>query len=91
MTGVQTCALPIYSFLAPRETLLVADAATGQQAVNVAQTFDRAVNVTGIVLTKLDGDARGGAALSMRSVTGKPIENLRTVGDVVEFVDSHKG
>ena len=64
----------LHSFLAPRETLLVADAATGQQAVNVAQTFDRAVNVTGIVLTKLDGDARGGAALSMRSVTGKPIK-----------------
>ena len=64
----------LHSFLAPRETLLGADAATGQQAVNVAQTFDRAVNVTGIVLTKLDGDARGGAALSMRSVTGKPIK-----------------
>ena len=64
----------LHAFLAPRETLLVADAATGQQAVNVAQTFDRAVNVTGIVLTKLDGDARGGAALSMRSVTGKPIK-----------------
>ena len=64
----------LHAFLSPRETLLVADAATGQQAVNVAQTFDRAVNVTGIVLTKLDGDARGGAALSMRSVTGKPIK-----------------
>ena len=64
----------LHAFLSPRETLLVVDAATGQQAVNVAQTFDRAVNVTGIVLTKLDGDARGGAALSMRSVTGKPIK-----------------
>ena len=64
----------LHSFLSPRETLLVVDAATGQQAVGVAQTFDRAVNVTGIVLTKLDGDARGGAALSMRSVTGKPIK-----------------
>ncbi|MEX2579365.1 MAG: signal recognition particle protein [Verrucomicrobiales bacterium] len=61
-------------FLEPRETLLVADAATGQQAVGVARTFDEAVGLTGIVLTKLDGDARGGAALSMRSVTGKPIK-----------------
>ncbi len=50
----------LHAFLSPRETLLVVDAATGQQAVNVAQTFDRAVNVTGIVLTKLDGDARAG-------------------------------
>lgn len=61
-------------FLTPRESLLVADAATGQQAVRVAQTFDAAVGLTGIVLTKLDGDARGGAALSMRAVTGKPIK-----------------
>lgn len=58
----------------PDESLLVADAATGQQAVRVAQTFDQAVGLTGIVLTKLDGDARGGAALSMRAVTGKPIK-----------------
>lgn len=64
----------LHEYVAPRETLLVVDAATGQQAVNVARTFDEAVNVTGIVLTKLDGDARGGAALSMRSVTGKPIK-----------------
>ncbi len=61
-------------FLAPQEALLVADAATGQQAVRVAQTFDNAVGLTGIILTKLDGDARGGAALSMRAVTGKPIK-----------------
>ena len=51
-----------------------ADAATGQQSVSVAQTFDEAVGLTGIVLTKLDGDARGGAALSMRSVTQKPVK-----------------
>lgn len=57
-----------------REVLLVADAATGQQAVDVAKRFDEAVGVTGIVLTKMDGDARGGAALSMRQVTGKPIK-----------------
>ncbi len=62
------------AFLKPQEALLVADAATGQQAVRVAQTFDQAVGLTGIVLTKLDGDARGGAALSMRAVTGKPIK-----------------
>lgn len=61
-------------FLQPRETLLVVDAATGQQAVHVAKSFDEAVSVTGIVMTKLDGDARGGGALSMRSVTGKPIK-----------------
>lgn len=61
-------------FLAPREVLLVADAATGQQSVSVAQTFDEAVGLTGIILTKLDGDARGGAALSMRSVTQKPVK-----------------
>ena len=51
----------------------MADAATGQQAVSVARHFDEAVGITGIVLTKLDGDARGGAALSMRAVTGKPV------------------
>jgi signal recognition particle subunit SRP54 len=61
-------------FLKPREILLVADSATGQQAVSVATHFDAAVGITGIVLTKLDGDARGGAALSMREVTRKPIK-----------------
>jgi signal recognition particle subunit SRP54 len=60
--------------LSPREILLVADAATGQEAVNIAEHFDKALNITGIALTKLDGDARGGAALSMRAVTGKPIK-----------------
>ena len=64
----------LHSFLKPQETLLVADSATGQQAVSVAQTFNETVNLTGIVLTKLDGDARGGAALSMRAVTGCPIK-----------------
>ena len=58
----------------PDETLLVADAALGQEAVNVAKHFDEAVQCTGIVLTKLDGDARGGAALSMKSITGVPIK-----------------
>lgn len=64
----------LHKFVDPKETLLVADAATGQQAVSVATHFDDAVGITGIVLTKLDGDSRGGAALSMRAVTGKPIK-----------------
>jgi signal recognition particle subunit SRP54 len=64
----------LHDFIQPKETLLVADAATGQQAVSVAKHFDEAVGITGIILTKLDGDARGGAALSMRAVTGKPIK-----------------
>ena len=61
-------------FLQPQEILLVADAATGQQAVSVATHFNDALRITGIVLTKLDGDARGGAALSMREVTQRPIK-----------------
>jgi signal recognition particle subunit SRP54 len=61
-------------FLDPGEVLLVADAATGQQAVSVATHFNEALQITGIVLTKLDGDARGGAALSMREVTQRPIK-----------------
>lgn len=60
----------------PVEKLLVADAMTGQDAVNVAKAFDEKVGITGIVLTRIDGDARGGAALSMRAVTGKPIKLL---------------
>lgn len=58
----------------PQEILLVLDAATGQEAVNVATHFDKALGVTGAILTKLDGDARGGAALSFKSVVGKPIK-----------------
>ena len=61
-------------FLQPQEILLVADAATGQQAVSAATHFNDALQITGIVLTKLDGDARGGAALSMREVTHRPIK-----------------
>jgi signal recognition particle subunit SRP54 len=61
-------------FLQPQEVLLVADAATGQQAVSVATHFHEALGLTGLVLTKLDGDARGGAALSMREVTQRPIK-----------------
>lgn len=62
----------------PSETLLVADAMTGQDAVNVAQNFNERIGVTGIMLTRVDGDARGGAALSMRAVTGKPVKLLGT-------------
>ncbi len=60
--------------IVPREILLVADAMTGQDAVNVAKKFNETLDIHGVILTKLDGDARGGAALSIRSVTGKPIK-----------------
>ncbi len=62
----------------PHEILLVADALTGQDAVNLARAFDQRVGLTGIVLTRVDGDGRGGAALSMRAVTGKPIKLIGT-------------
>ena len=58
----------------PTDILLVVDAMTGQEAVNVAKTFDEKLDITGVILTKLDGDTRGGAALSVRAVTGKPIK-----------------
>jgi signal recognition particle subunit SRP54 len=72
-------------FLQPQETLLVVDAATGQQAVSVATHFNDALEITGIVLTKLDGDARGGAALSMREVTGRPIKFAGTGEKLDQF------
>src|SRR3546814_7672408 len=62
----------------PHESLLVADAMTGQDAVNVATAFKDRVGLTGIVLTRVDGDARGGAALSMRAVTGCPLDRKST-------------
>ncbi len=64
----------IKSTVEPTEILLVVDAMTGQDAVNVASSFDEALGITGVILTKLDGDTRGGAALSVRAVTGKPIK-----------------
>jgi signal recognition particle subunit SRP54 len=70
----------------PHETLLVADAMTGQDAVTVAKAFKDRVNVTGIVLTRIDGDARGGAALSMRAVTGCPIK-LLGVGEKIDALE----
>ena len=58
----------------PNEILLVVDAMTGQDAVNVADSFNQQLGITGVVITKLDGDTRGGAALSIRQVTGAPIK-----------------
>jgi signal recognition particle subunit SRP54 len=72
-------------FLQPQEILLVVDAATGQQAVSVATHFNDALAITGIVLTKLDGDARGGAALSMREVTHRPIKFAGTGEKLDQF------
>jgi signal recognition particle subunit SRP54 len=73
----------------PQEILLVLDAATGQEAVNVATHFDRALNITGAILTKLDGDARGGAALSMKAVTGKPIKFVGVGEKLEDFEPFH--
>ncbi len=72
--------------LKPQEILLVLDAATGQEAVNVAKHFDNALNTTGAILTKLDGDARGGAALSFKAVTNKPIKFVG-VGEKLEDIE----
>ncbi len=71
----------------PAEILLIADAMTGQDAVNVAQSFNEKLSLTGIVLTRVDGDARGGAALSMKAVTGTPIRLLGT-GEKLEALES---
>ena len=73
----------------PHEILLVADAALGQEAVNVAKTFHERLSLTGIVLTKVDGDARGGAALSMKKVTGAPIKFMGIGEKIDEFEVFH--
>lgn len=73
----------------PVEVLLVLDSATGQEAVNVAAHFDKALNITGAILTKLDGDARGGAALSLKSVTGKPIKFVGVGEKLEDFEPFH--
>lgn len=73
----------------PDEVLLVADAALGQEAVSVAKHFNDAVNLTGIILTKLDGDARGGAALSMKTITGVPIKFMGTGEKLEDFSPFH--
>jgi len=74
---------------APHEVLLVADSLTGQDAVNLARAFDQRVGLTGIVLTRIDGDGRGGAALSMRAVTGKPIKLIGTGERMDALEDFH--
>ena len=73
--------------LQPQEILFVADAMTGQEAVRIAEGFDQALDVSGIVLTKMDGDARGGAALSIRAVTGKPIKFIG-LGEGLDELDA---
>lgn len=70
----------------PQEILLVVDAMTGQDAVNVAKSFNDLLDITGVILTKLDGDTRGGAALSVRAVTGKPIKFAGT-GEKLENLE----
>ncbi|EMR07544.1 hypothetical protein C772_00560 [Bhargavaea cecembensis DSE10] len=77
----------IHEAVNPDEVYLVVDAMTGQVAANVAETFDQQVGVTGVVLTKLDGDTRGGAALSIRSVTGKPIK-FAGMGEKLDALES---
>jgi signal recognition particle subunit SRP54 len=77
----------IRNVVVPAEVLLVADAMGGQDAVNVASEFNKKVGITGIVLTRVDGDARGGAALSMRSVTGCPIK-LMGVGEKIDALET---
>ena len=69
----------------PMRFLLVVDAMTGQDAVNAAACFDEALGIDGVVLTKLDGDARGGAALSVKAVTGKPIKFVGT-GEKLDMI-----
>ena len=82
-------AAEIKSVASPHEVLLVADALTGQDAVNLARSFDQRVGLTGIVLTRVDGDGRGGAALSMRAVTGKPIKLIGTGEKTDALEDFH--
>lgn len=77
------------SLIVPDEILLVLDAATGQEAVNVATHFDQALNITGSILTKLDGDTRGGAALSMKAVTQKPIKFMGVGEKLEDFEPFH--
>ncbi len=78
--------IAIKKAVSPHEILLVVDAMTGQDAVNVAQTFNEKLDITGVVLTKLDGDTRGGAALSVRHVTGKPIKFIGT-GEKLDAIE----
>jgi signal recognition particle subunit SRP54 len=77
----------LHDAFSPNEVLLVVDAMTGQEAVNVAQEFHEALNVSGFIITKMDGDARGGAALSIRAVTGLPVKFIGT-GEKVDALEA---
>ena len=81
--------IDLKGLIKPQEILLVLDAATGQEAVSVATHFDAALGITGSILTKLDGDARGGAALSLKSVTGRPIKFVGVGEKLDEFESFH--
>jgi signal recognition particle subunit SRP54 len=87
--AMMTEAAEVKRAAAPHEVLLVADALTGQDAVNLARAFNERVGLTGIVLTRVDGDGRGGAALSMRMVTGKPIKLIGTGEKMDALEDFH--
>jgi signal recognition particle subunit SRP54 len=87
--GLMAEARAVKDAVNPHEILLVADALTGQDAVNTATNFDERVGVTGIILTRVDGDSRGGAALSMRGITGKPIKALGVGEKVSDLEDFH--
>jgi signal recognition particle subunit SRP54 len=87
--AMMTEAAEVKRAAAPHEVLLVADALTGQDAVNLARAFNERVGLTGIVLTRIDGDGRGGAALSMRAVTGKPIKLMGTGEKLDAIEDFH--
>jgi signal recognition particle subunit SRP54 len=87
--GLMNEAAAIHALAKPAETLLVADAMTGQDAVNVARAFKERVQVTGIVLTRIDGDARGGAALSMRAVADAPVKLMGTGEKLDALEDFH--
>jgi len=82
MTELKT----IRATISPKETILVVDAMTGQDAVNIAKNFEEQIGLDGLILTKMDGDARGGAALSIRSITGKPIKFIG-IGEKIEMLE----
>lgn len=84
--GLMKELLAIKNLVKPKETIFVADSMTGQDAVNIASSFNDQIGIDGIILTKMDGDARGGAALSIRAVTGKPIKFIGT-GEKIEMLE----
>lgn len=84
--GLMNELLAIKNLVKPKETIFVADSMTGQDAVNIASSFNEQIGIDGIILTKMDGDARGGAALSIRAVTGKPIKFIGT-GEKIDMLE----